>query len=202
MRWDAMAWYKHGGGPAVSLVTSNFWSGELASNVSSTDSCTFQILLGRDSHFVRSYNSFATLLLCEVEFVKALVFTLPQSSNLAETSLISWKNWAASQAGIWYTSQPPRKISKYCSIILTPKLLHGISPLVVFRKSACFVPSGLCYIYRPKVFYECVREIRAANLSRVGTNVTCSFRSFAHSPTLHFFSFIFILREYWNATFN
>jgi len=40
--------------------------------VSSAYSYTFQILLGHDSHFVRSYNSFATLMLCEVEFVKAL----------------------------------------------------------------------------------------------------------------------------------
>jgi len=36
------------------------------------DSRAFQILLGRDSHFVRSYNSFATLVRCEVEFVKTL----------------------------------------------------------------------------------------------------------------------------------
>ena len=74
MAWDGMRW--HDINTATGLwfpwqqVTS--WLGELASNVSSTDSCTFQILLGRHSHFVRSYHSFAALMSCEVEFVKAL----------------------------------------------------------------------------------------------------------------------------------
>ena len=53
-----------------------------------------------------------------------------------------------------------------------------------------------------KVVYECVPEIRAANLSRVGINVTCNLRSFPHSPLLLFFSFRFMLLDYWNVTFK